>query len=175
MLDLYLIVLLHLFSVGISFTVEFYLRPNGRINLRLNDFTFYKHLKARTNAHRWSCTAYGSKWKCKAHLVITDKLEVLKANVTHSHPPSKKKPTSKKSDEIRKLEFMKQVQLQKIAKPKKEKKEKQPIIRVKNFGNPEMQINPMDNPEYDDLSFGVEPPMSSLQDYLVAHSVFADY
>ncbi|XP_052739961.1 uncharacterized protein LOC128198450 [Bicyclus anynana] len=73
------------------FTVEFYLRPNGRINLRLNNFTFYKHLKARSNAHRWSCTAYGSKWKCKAHLIITDKLEVLKANVSHSHPPSTKK------------------------------------------------------------------------------------
>ncbi|CAH0723939.1 unnamed protein product, partial [Brenthis ino] len=71
--------------------VEFYLRPNGRINLRLNNFTFYKHLKARSNAHRWSCTAYGSKWKCKAHLIITDKLEVLKANVYHSHPPSMKK------------------------------------------------------------------------------------
>ncbi|CAG9580026.1 unnamed protein product [Danaus chrysippus] len=70
---------------------EFYLRPNGRINLRLNNFTFYKHLKARSNAHRWSCTAYGSKWKCKAHLIITDKLEVLKANVSHSHPPSVKK------------------------------------------------------------------------------------
>ncbi|OWR46278.1 hypothetical protein KGM_208270 [Danaus plexippus plexippus] len=72
---------------------EFYLRPNGRINLRLNNFTFYKHLKARSNAHRWSCTAYGSKWKCKAHLIITDKLEVLKANVSHSHPPSVKKDT----------------------------------------------------------------------------------
>ncbi|XP_069357551.1 uncharacterized protein [Maniola hyperantus] len=70
---------------------EFYLRPNGRINLRLNNFTFYKHLKARSNAYRWSCTAYGSKWKCKAHLIITDKLEVLKANVSHSHPPSTKK------------------------------------------------------------------------------------
>ncbi|XP_059053688.1 uncharacterized protein LOC131847976, partial [Achroia grisella] len=68
---------------------EFYLRPNGRINLRLNNFTFYKHLKARSNAHRWSCTAYGSKWKCKAHLILTDKLEVLKANVAHSHPPNK--------------------------------------------------------------------------------------
>lgn len=73
--------------------MEFYLRPNGRINLRLNNFTFYKHLKARSNAHRWSCTAYGSKWKCKAHLIITDKLEVLKANVSHSHPPSVKKET----------------------------------------------------------------------------------
>ncbi|CAH2267968.1 jg8418 [Pararge aegeria aegeria] len=73
------------------FILEFYLRPNGRINLRLNNFTFYKHLKARSNAHRWSCTAYGSKWKCKAHLIITDKLEVLKANVAHSHPPSTKK------------------------------------------------------------------------------------
>ncbi|XP_045514794.1 uncharacterized protein LOC123708238 [Pieris brassicae] len=72
-------------------TLEFYLRPNGRINLRLNNFTFYKHLKARTNAHRWSCTAYGSKWKCKAHLIITDKLEVLKASINHSHPPSLKK------------------------------------------------------------------------------------
>ena len=77
--------------VGILLTVEFYLRPNGRINLRLNNFTFYKHLKARSNAHRWSCTAYGSKWKCKAHLIITDKLEVLKAMVSHSHPPSVKK------------------------------------------------------------------------------------
>ncbi|CAK1579119.1 unnamed protein product [Parnassius mnemosyne] len=75
--------------------LEFYLRPNGRINLRLNDFTFYKHLKARTNAHRWSCTAYGSKWKCKAHLIITDKLEVLKANLAHSHPPSAKKDSHK--------------------------------------------------------------------------------
>lgn len=72
-------------------TVEFYLRPSGRINLRLNNFTFYKHLKARSNAHRWSCTAYGSKWKCKAHLIITDRLEVLKANILHSHPPSLKK------------------------------------------------------------------------------------
>ncbi|CAH0582913.1 unnamed protein product [Chrysodeixis includens] len=71
--------------------VEFYLRPSGRINLRLNNFTFYKHLKARSNAHRWSCTAYGSKWKCKAHLIITDRLEVLKANISHSHPPSMKK------------------------------------------------------------------------------------
>ncbi|KAF9796479.1 hypothetical protein SFRURICE_014650, partial [Spodoptera frugiperda] len=71
--------------------VEFYLRPSGRINLRLNNFTFYKHLKARSNAHRWSCTAYGSKWKCKAHLIITDRLEVLKANILHSHPPSLKK------------------------------------------------------------------------------------
>ncbi|XP_026731233.1 uncharacterized protein LOC113496256 [Trichoplusia ni] len=71
--------------------VEFYLRPSGRINLRLNNFTFYKHLKARSNAHRWSCTAYGSKWKCKAHLIITDRLEVLKANIFHSHPPSMKK------------------------------------------------------------------------------------
>ncbi|XP_052748514.1 uncharacterized protein LOC113518952 [Galleria mellonella] len=74
---------------GKLFTAEFYLRPNGRINLRLNNFTFYKHLKARSNAHRWSCTAYGSKWKCKAHLILTDKLEVLKANVAHSHPPNK--------------------------------------------------------------------------------------
>lgn len=74
------------------FTAQFYLRPNGRINLRLNNFTFYKHLKARSNAHRWSCTAYGSKWKCKAHLIITDKLEVLKAHINHSHPPSVKKP-----------------------------------------------------------------------------------
>lgn len=82
---------------GILFTVEFYLRPNGRINLRLNNFTFYKHLKARNNAHRWSCTAYGSKWKCKAHLIITDKLEVLKAMVSHSHPPSvKKEPKPRK-------------------------------------------------------------------------------
>lgn len=79
----------------LSSTVEFYLRPNGRINLRLNNFTFYKHLKARTNAHRWSCTAYGSKWKCKAHLIITDKLEVLKANVAHSHPPTKKRLENK--------------------------------------------------------------------------------
>ncbi|VVC90601.1 unnamed protein product [Leptidea sinapis] len=71
--------------------VEFYLRPSGRINLRLNNFTFYKHLKARTNAYRWSCTAYGSKWKCKAHLIITDKLEVLKASIDHSHPPSSRK------------------------------------------------------------------------------------
>ncbi|KAF9404618.1 hypothetical protein HW555_014248 [Spodoptera exigua] len=71
--------------------MEFYLRPSGRINLRLNNFTFYKHLKARSNAHRWSCTAYGSKWKCKAHLIITDRLEVLKANIFHSHPPSLKK------------------------------------------------------------------------------------
>ncbi|CAH2040220.1 unnamed protein product, partial [Iphiclides podalirius] len=83
-------------DVTLSFrTVEFYLRPSGRINLRLNNFTFYKHLKARTNAHRWSCTAYGSKWKCKAHLIITDKLEVLKANLAHSHPPSARRDSLK--------------------------------------------------------------------------------
>ncbi|KAJ8724575.1 hypothetical protein PYW08_016049 [Mythimna loreyi] len=86
--------------------IEFYLRPNGRINLRLNNFTFYKHLKARTNAHRWSCTAYGSKWKCKAHLIITDRLEVLKADILHSHPPNMKKemkiiPKLMKKDAVR--------------------------------------------------------------------------
>lgn len=75
-------------TIDFFISVQFYLRPSGRINLRLNNFTFYKHMKARANAHRWSCTAYGSKWKCRAHLVITDRLEVLKANVTHSHPPS---------------------------------------------------------------------------------------
>ncbi|CAB3250315.1 unnamed protein product [Arctia plantaginis] len=79
--------------LALKIAIEFYLRPNGRINLRLNNFTFYKHLKARSNAHRWSCTAYGSKWKCKAHLIITDTLEVLKANILHSHPPSMKKET----------------------------------------------------------------------------------
>ncbi|GBP52304.1 hypothetical protein EVAR_9216_1 [Eumeta japonica] len=66
---------------------QFYQRPNGRINLRLNNYTYYKHMKARTGAHRWSCTAYGSKWKCRAHLIITDNLEVLRANILHTHPP----------------------------------------------------------------------------------------
>lgn len=92
MFQLLFVVLHRLSKVFVSFLpVEFYLRPSGRINLRLNEFTFYQHLKARSNAHRWSCTAYGSKWKCKAHLIITDKLEVLKANLVHSHPPRNKK------------------------------------------------------------------------------------
>lgn len=70
------------------FTVEFYLRPNGRVNLRLNNFTFYKHTKARINAYRWSCTSYGSKWKCRAHLIISTELKLLKADLGHTHPPS---------------------------------------------------------------------------------------
>lgn len=69
-------------------TVEFYIRPNGRVNLRLNNFTFYKHTKARTNAYRWSCTSYGSKWKCRAHLIISTELKLLKADLGHTHPPS---------------------------------------------------------------------------------------
>lgn len=150
----------------ISSTVEFYLRPNGRVNLRLNNFTFYKHLKARTNAHRWSCTAYGSKWKCRAHLIITDKLEVLKANTAHSHPPSKiKKPNAKRQDELKKMEFMKQVELKKKVKPKKEKKVKAiPIDSFEPSGE-----------DFGNLGFVVEPPLPSLQDYLVAHSVFANF
>lgn len=82
-----------------SFAVEFYTRPNGRINLRVNNYNFYKHLKTIGTAYRWSCTFYGSKKRCKAHLIIDENLQVLKANIAHNHiiGKSKKKRKGKKT------------------------------------------------------------------------------
>ncbi|XP_041989161.1 uncharacterized protein LOC121740510 [Aricia agestis] len=132
-------------SKTVFILVEFYLRPNGRVNLRLNNFTFYKHLKARSNAHRWSCTAYGSKWKCKAHLIITDKLEVLKANVAHSHPPSVKKES-------------------RLMNP--------PIYNGVYRHNKENGFPPRPPPS---MVNHQPPPLTPLQDYLIAHSLFVDH
>nr|XP_037867463.1 uncharacterized protein LOC119628614 isoform X2 [Bombyx mori] len=125
---------------------EFYLRPSGRINLRLNNFTFYKHLKARSNAYRWSCTAYGSKWKCKAHLVITDKLEVLKANILHSHPPTSKRP------DVRKIVDLKHSINER---------------EIKRVGKIKSDIGTDSQSNY--------TLTSPLHNYLVAHSVFGTY
>lgn len=81
-----------------SFAVEFNPRPNGRINLRVNNYNFFKHKKTIGSAYRWSCTSYGSKKRCKAHLIIDENLQVLKANIVHNHVigERKKKRNSKK-------------------------------------------------------------------------------
>ncbi|KAL0831842.1 hypothetical protein ABMA28_001372 [Loxostege sticticalis] len=167
--------------------LEFYLRPSGRINLRLNNFTFYKHLKARTNAHRWSCTAYGSKWKCKAHLIITDKLEVLKANVMHSHPPSRKKPDGIKQDNanIGKLKVLTQSQLNnKPLKSSPGSRLPNPFHNEANGQNPIVNANDMNGATPNRVRVKKENDLeiqsyfnslTPLQDYLVAHSVFTDY
>lgn len=84
-------------------SVQFYSRPNGRLNLRLNNFSFYKHLKARSDAYRWSCTAYGSKYRCKAHLIITDGFEIINSNTIHKHPRAYTKSRKKVKKEKNKL------------------------------------------------------------------------
>ncbi|XP_028174322.1 uncharacterized protein LOC114362936 [Ostrinia furnacalis] len=167
--------------------LEFYLRPSGRINLRLNNFTFYKHLKARTNAHRWSCTAYGSKWKCKAHLIITDKLEVLKANITHSHPPSKKKPDGVKQTgtSAGKLKVLTQSELNnKSFKAGPGNRLPNPFHSEMNGQAHFVDANEMNGgssnrvrvkQESDLENMAYFNSLTPLQDYLVAHSVFTDY
>lgn len=169
-------------NLFLFFTVEFYLRPSGRINLRLNNFTFYKHLKARTNAHRWSCTAYGSKWKCKAHLIITDKLEVLKANVVHSHPPSRKK-----SDGIPQTQGKLKVLTQSQLNNKEYKTDLNYLPNPFNEANGQVNtsnINEVNGQTPNRVRIKKESDLENqsyyhsltpLHDYLVAHSVFTNY
>lgn len=51
----------------------------------MNNYNFYKHIKTKGNAYRWSCTSYGARKRCKAHLIIDENLQVLKANIVHNH------------------------------------------------------------------------------------------
>ncbi|KAI5646658.1 FLYWCH zinc finger domain-containing protein [Phthorimaea operculella] len=77
-----------------TYGVEFFHGARGGLNLRLGRHSFFRHMKTKGKGYRWSCSFF--RRKCKAHLIITDTLNVLKTYTEHNHPPADAKESEQK-------------------------------------------------------------------------------